>query len=69
MDPRTLRAAVVAALIGAGSVAFFGLFLGFQTTPTLVTALVVGLLAGVLIAGASRRAETFESPDDPPPAA
>lgn len=66
MDPRTVRAALLAGLIAGGSVAFFGLFLGFSTTGTLLTAAIVGVLSAVLITAASRRAETFESPSTPP---
>jgi hypothetical protein len=65
---RTVRAALLAAVIAGGSVALFGLFLGFPTGGTLVTAAVVGVLAGLLLLGASRRAETFEDrPTDPGP--
>lgn len=62
---RTTRAALVAALIAGGSVAFFGLFLGFPTVPTLVTAVVLAVVSAVLIWAAARRADTFESDDGP----
>jgi hypothetical protein len=63
---RTLRAALLAGLIGGGSIAFFGFFLGFTengATGVVVTSLVVGLLGALLILAASRRADTFERPD------
>ena len=63
---RTVRAALLAALIAGGSVAFFGLFLGFPTTPTLITAVVLAVLSGALLWGAARRADTFEQPGQPP---
>ncbi len=66
---RTLRATLLAAAIAAGSVAFFGLFLGFPTAPTLVTAAVLGALSAALIWGAARRADTFAHPDGDPPSA
>jgi hypothetical protein len=64
---RTLRAALLAALLTGGSIAFFGLFLGFDVGGTLVAAAVVAALAALLIWGAARRAETFEHPVPPTP--
>jgi hypothetical protein len=61
---RTLRAAVAAALLGFATVAGLGVFLGFPTTGSLVSGVVTGVLAGVLLLGAGRRAETFH-PTDP----
>jgi hypothetical protein len=63
---RTLRAALLAALLTGGSIAFFGLFLGFDVGGTLVTAAVLAALAALLIWGAARRAETFTGPPTPP---
>ncbi|WP_052664950.1 hypothetical protein [Nitriliruptor alkaliphilus] len=64
---RTLRAAILAALIAFASVVGFGLLLGFPAGPTLVTGAVLAGLAMVLILAAARRAETFESPTPPRP--
>ncbi|MFU8839510.1 MAG: hypothetical protein ACNA8R_02175 [Nitriliruptoraceae bacterium] len=61
---RTLRAAVTAALLGFVTVAGLGVFLGFPTTGSLVAGAVTGVLAGGLLLGAGRRAETFH-PTDP----
>ena len=61
---RTLRAAVIAAVAVAGTVGGLGGFLGFPVLPAIVTGLVLGLLAGLLLWGAARRAETFH-PTDP----
>jgi hypothetical protein len=64
---RTLRAALLAALLTGGAVAFFGLFLGFDATGTLVTAAVLAVLAAVLILAAARRADTFADDEVTPP--
>jgi hypothetical protein len=64
---RTLRAALLAALLTGGSIAFFGIFLGFDPGGTLVAAAVVAALAALLIWGAARRAETFTEPTPPTP--
>ncbi len=64
---RTLRAALVAGAIAFASVAGFGLLLGFPTAGTLITAVVLTVLAAGLILAAARRAETFESPTPPTP--
>lgn len=80
---RTLRAAVLAALLGFVTVAGLGVFLGFPTRGSLITGAVVAVLAGGLLLGAGRRAETFHPtgpasdaehpddtvPDDPDPGA
>ena len=62
MDPRTLRAAIVAEVIAFASVLGIGLFLGFDLVPTLITAAILGTLAFILIVAAARRAESFEPP-------
>lgn len=61
---RTLRAALIAAVAVAGTVGGLGGFLGFPAVPAIVTGIVLGLLAGLLLWGAARRAETFH-PTDP----
>lgn len=64
MDPRTLRAAVVADL--STFLVLWGLlaFLGLPMVTSLVVGLVAGTLAFALIALAARRSEGF-SPTDP----
>lgn len=64
---RTLGAALLAALITFAAIAGFGVFLGFDATGSVVSGLVLGLLAGLLLWGASRRAETFHEPTPPSP--
>ena len=61
---RTLRAALLAAVIIAGTVGGLGSFLGFPAVGSIVTGIVLGLLAGLLLWGAGRRADTFH-PTDP----
>ena len=61
---RTLFAALLAAVVVGGAVAGLGVFLGFPTNGSLVSGAVAGLLSGLLLLGASRRAETFH-PTDP----
>lgn len=61
---RTVRAALLAGLLGFVTVAGLGVFLGFPTTGSVISGLVTGLLAGGLLLGAGRRAETFH-PTDP----
>ncbi|MFP4147872.1 MAG: hypothetical protein ACLFV0_00095 [Nitriliruptoraceae bacterium] len=56
---RTLRAALVAALLGFVTVAGLGVFLGFPTSGSVISGAVVGLLSGGLLLGAGRRADTF----------
>lgn len=56
---RTARAALVAALIGFVSVAGLGVFLGFDPVGSVVAGAVVAVLVGLLLLGASRRAESF----------
>ncbi len=61
---RTVRAALVAGVSVALTIGVLGPFLGFPTTPAIVTAVVLGVLAALLLWGAGRRAETFH-PTDP----
>jgi hypothetical protein len=56
---RTLRAVLVAAAIGFATVAGLGVFLGFDVTGSVVAGLIGAVLAGLLLWGASRRAESF----------
>jgi hypothetical protein len=64
---RTLRAALLAAFIGFASVAGLGIFLGFDLGASMITGAVAGLLVGLLIFGAARRADTFHDDTPPPP--
>lgn len=61
---RTYGAAVASALVVGGSLIGLGVFLGFPTVPSVWFGLVCGLLAALLLLGASRRADTFH-PTDP----
>lgn len=63
---RTLRAALLAAFIGFAAVAGLGIFLGFDATGSLVAGGITAAVAGLLIWGAARRAETFHDTDTPP---
>lgn len=56
---RTYGAALASALVVGGSLAGLGVFLGFPTGPSLGFGAVCGLLAALLLLGASRRADTF----------
>jgi hypothetical protein len=64
---RTLRAALLAALIAFAAVAGFGVFLGFDPTGSVIAGLILAVLSAVLIWGAARRAETFHEPTPPSP--
>ena len=61
---RTYGAAAASALVVGGSLTGLGVFLDFPTLPSVWFGLVCGLLAGLLLLGASRRADTFH-PTDP----
>ncbi|TVR36597.1 MAG: hypothetical protein EA388_03370 [Nitriliruptor sp.] len=61
---RTKRAALLAAVIVAGTIGGLGGFLGFPPVGSIITGLVLGCLAGLLLIAAGRRAETFH-PTDP----
>lgn len=63
---RTLRATLLAAFIGFAAVAGIGVFLGFEVVGSLITGAVIGVLAGALIWGAARRAESFAEVPRPP---
>jgi hypothetical protein len=64
---RTLRAALLAAFIAFASIAGFGIFLGFDATGSVVAGVGLGVLSGLLIWGAARRADTFHEPTPPSP--
>lgn len=64
---RTLRATLLAAVIGFATVAGLGVFLGFDRAGSLVAGAVTGVLAGALLWGASRRADSFHPEGGPPP--
>jgi hypothetical protein len=56
---RTVRAVLVAAVIAFAAVAGLGVFLGFDATGSVIAGLIAAGLAGLLLWGASRRAESF----------
>lgn len=56
---RTLRAALLAAVLAFAAVAGIGVFLGFDPVGSVVTGLVLAVLAALLIWGAARRADSF----------
>jgi hypothetical protein len=58
---RTLRAVLVAAVIAFAAIAGLGVFLGFDAVGSVLAGLVAALLAGLLLWGASRRAESFHA--------
>jgi hypothetical protein len=64
---RTLRAALLAAFIGFAAVGGTGAFLGFDPVGSAIAGVVAGVLAALLLWGAARRAETFETPTPPTP--
>ena len=61
---RTYGAALISAVVVGGSLSGLGIYLGFPATPSVWFGVVCGLLAGLLLIGASRRADTFH-PTDP----
>jgi len=63
---RTLRATLLAALIGFVTIAGLGVLLTEAVTGSLIAGAIAGLLAGLLLWGASRRAASFHPDDDPP---
>lgn len=64
---RTVRATLIGALSVGVSVVLLGILLGFSTSSSVITGIVFGGLMGLVIWGASRRAETFYNPDDTDP--
>jgi hypothetical protein len=67
MDDRTLRAALVADLIGFASVAGIALFLGVPLLPAIVAGAIAGTLFFFLIWAAGKRSATFHDPAPPAP--
>jgi len=65
MDPRTLRAAAMAAAIGLVAFGGLGAVMGFPVVPSLITGLVMGLLFAGLILWASKRADSLDPNDGP----
>ena len=63
----TRRAVLLAAFVTFAAIAGLGIFLGFDLVGSLLTALALGVLAGALIWGAARRAETFYEENAGPP--
>ncbi len=63
---RTLRAAVVAALIGLVVVGGMAWFLGLPVTTAVVAGLVAGAVFGGLLLAAARRADDGRDRDDRP---
>jgi hypothetical protein len=64
---RTIRAALLAGVIALVSVGGLGVFLGFDATGSIVTGVVLGVLAALLIWAAARRADSFHAHDGVPP--
>lgn len=64
---RTLRAAFVAALIGLVGIGGIAAFLGVPATTAIISGVVAGVLFGVLILLAARRADTMAPPAGPDP--
>ena len=63
---RTLRATLLAAFIAFAFLAGMGIFLQFEVAASLIVGAVGGLLAGLLIWLAARRAESFHDEPRPP---
>lgn len=62
-----MRATLIGALSVGVSVVLLGVMLGFTTSASLITGSVFGGLMGLVIWAASRRAETFYTPEDDGP--
>jgi hypothetical protein len=62
---RTVRAAVVAGLIAFAAIGGLGVFLGFDATGSVVAGVIGAVLAALLLAGASRRADSFHDAGGP----
>lgn len=62
---RTLRAALMALLIGVVVIGGTGVFLGVDPGPSLVAGVVTGVLVGGLVMAAARRSASFDDPNDP----
>ncbi len=64
MDPRTLRAAIVADMTTFATITGLGVFLGFAFVPSLLVGAVLGSLAFALLVLASRRSDSFSPTAD-----
>jgi hypothetical protein len=62
---RTLRAAVVAALVGFAAVAGFGWMLGFPVGSSVVAGVVAAVLFAGIVLAAARRSGNFHDPGGP----
>lgn len=62
---RTLRAALVAALVGFVAVAGFGWMLGFPVGPSVVAGVVASVLFAGIVLLAARRSADFHDPGQP----
>lgn len=62
-----MRATLIGALSVGVSVVLLGVMLGFTNSASLITGSVFGGLMGLVIWAASRRAETFYTPEDDGP--
>ena len=63
----TMRAVLVAAFVTFAAIAGLGMFLGFDVVGSLVTGFALAVLAGAVIWGAARRAESFHDENAGPP--
>lgn len=63
---RTLRAALLAAFITFAFLAGIGIFLQFEVAASLIVGAIAGVLAGLLIWLAARRADSFHDEPRPP---
>ena len=64
---RTLRAAVVAALLAFAMIGGIAWFLGFPTSTALVSGAVAAVFSLLLLLGAAKRSGHLEREDVPPP--
>ena len=62
---RTLRAALVAALVGFAAIAGFGWMLGFPVGPSAVAGVVAGVVFAGIVLAAARRSADFHDPGGP----
>lgn len=62
---RTIRAALMAGLIGLVGIGGIAAFLGVEVTTSLISGLVAGGLFAALILLAARRADSMAPPSDP----
>ncbi len=62
---RTLRAALMAVVIGIVVIGGTGVFLGVDPMPSLIAGVVTGVLVGGLVLAAARRSASFDDPNRP----